>query len=66
MRARLQTKIAAQDAARGRSLTDGERLANLRREIHRPLTIDECEADMADRGIVPPAAPMPFEPQPQT
>lgn len=33
MRARLQEKIAEQDAKRGRPLTDAERLANLPRGL---------------------------------
>lgn len=65
MRAKLRAKIAEHDAARGRPLTDHERLANLRRELERPLSLEECEVDMAERGIVPPPAPMPFEPQPE-
>lgn len=36
MRERLQEKIAEQDAARGRPLTDAERLANLRRNLDQP------------------------------
>ena len=39
MRARLQQKIAEQDAARGRPLTDRERLANLRRA----LDAEDCQ-----------------------
>jgi hypothetical protein len=65
IRARLRVKIAEQDRRRGRSLTDRERLANLRVALDRPLTIEECEAEMAAAGIVPTPAPMPFEPQPE-
>ena len=35
-RARLAAKIAEQDAARGRPLTDAERLENLRRFMNEP------------------------------
>jgi hypothetical protein len=65
IRARLRVKIAEQGKRRGRSLIDRERLANLCVALDRPLTIEECEAEMASAGIVPTPAPMPFERQPE-